>query len=80
MRFDLEGGSHRPWPVRMLLGVMRWWVGAVPGPVAFYTYRPAFIGSAQPYMAYAASGKGPWTSGQKELMATFVSNLNECHF
>jgi hypothetical protein len=44
-------------------------------------YRKAFFG--QPHSAHTQAvmrGPSPWTVGERELFAAFVSRLNQCLF
>jgi hypothetical protein len=44
-------------------------------------FRPAFFG--MPHRAHTQAvmrGPSPWTVGERELFAAFVSRLNQCHF
>ena len=56
-------------------------VGLVPGPLLVMSYRPAlFDERLRRYVLRAAGYEGPWSKGESELFAAFVSNLNACHF
>ena len=81
MRLDLVHSPKRPWYMQLGLRLARWRLGVYPGPPLAMSYRPdlfhrAFVG----YTMRGASGYGGWTKGEAELFASFVSNLNECHF
>lgn len=44
-------------------------------------YRPAFFGSPMSRAVHhALRGPSPWTVGERELFAAFVSRLNQCAF
>lgn len=81
MRIDLTRGGNRKWWMRLGLTLVRWRLGVVPAPPLTISYRPDlfdrdFVG----YVLRAVSGQGPWNKGEAELFATFVSDLNSCHF
>jgi hypothetical protein len=81
MRIDLEHSERRPRSAKLGLAVMNRIVGIKPGPVLVLTYAPElFDPSLHGYWARGVSRTGPWTKGEAELFATFVSDLNTCHF
>jgi uncharacterized peroxidase-related enzyme len=51
----------------------------VPDAVKLVTYRPAFYGGIK-FTHEAMRGPSPWSVGDRELMAAFVSKANECEF
>ena len=54
---------------------------AVPDVVKTLTYRPDFFGKPMNVcFQEAMRGKSPWSVGDRELMAAFVSKMNECEF
>jgi hypothetical protein len=54
---------------------------AVPDVVKTLKYRPDFFGSAMSAMFQdTMRGPSPWSVGDRELMASFVSKTNECEF
>ncbi len=81
MRIDLANSPRRPLPLRIVLRVMGWAVGVVPGPVQFLTYDPTMLGAGfRRYVMRGSSGRGSWSQGEKETMASLISDLNACHF
>jgi hypothetical protein len=81
MRIDLVHGSTRPWYMRLGMELARLRLGVYPGPPLTMSYRPelfhrAFVG----YILRGAAGAEVWSKGEAELFASFVSNLNACHF
>jgi hypothetical protein len=53
----------------------------VPDVVKTITYRPDFFGNPMnECFQEAMRGKSPWSVGDRELMAAFVSKMNECEF
>lgn len=64
-----------------MLGVMRIVAGHAPGVVRTLFYRKAFFG--RPFSELTQQvmrGPSPWTVGERELFAAFVSRLNQCVF
>jgi hypothetical protein len=81
MRVDLMSGGRRPWPVRLVLQVLTRYVGMAPGPLVTLSYRPDLVdGSLQSYILRGVGMSSVWTRGESELFASFVSDLNQCHF
>jgi len=81
MRIDLERSKHRPWTTKLMLAVMTRMMGVKPGPPLALTYRPdLFDSTMRGYILRGVAYSGPWTKGESELFATFVSNLNTCHY
>ncbi|MCA9708625.1 MAG: hypothetical protein KDK70_22445, partial [Myxococcales bacterium] len=77
MRIDLEHSPTRPLPMRVGMRVAGAIVGLVPGPLLVMSYRPAlFDERLRRYVLRAAGYEGPWSKGESELFAAFVSNLN----
>jgi len=53
----------------------------VPDVVKTLTYRPDFFGNPlNECFQEAMRGKSPWSVGDRELMAAYVSKMNECEF
>lgn len=49
--------------------------------VRLVTYRPDFYGNPMKHLTHEAMrGPSAWSVADRELMAAFVSNLNECEF
>jgi uncharacterized peroxidase-related enzyme len=67
---------------RLALRVMRLVGRTEPDPVAkVCLYRPQLFG--RPWLHFVAQlmrGESEWTAGEREVLATFVSQLNECPF
>lgn len=81
MRLDLMSGGRRPWPLQIALRLITRHIGIVPGPIATISYRPELFGaSLASYLLRGVSASGPWSKGEAELFAAFVSDLNTCHF
>lgn len=81
MRIDLEHGGRRPWYLELVLAIAGRFIGIKPGPPLLMTYRPEFMGAElRGYILRGISRSGPWSKGEAELFAAFVSDLNTCHF
>ncbi len=53
----------------------------VPDVVKTLLYRPEFFGGQMnPYFQEVMRGPSAWSIGDRELMAAFVSKMNECEF
>lgn len=75
------GGSSRMWWQRAGLWFVRRHFGFVPGPIQVLTYRPEFFPPPmRNYMLRSTSGRGCWSYGETEVMASYVSRLNACSF
>lgn len=81
MRIDLENSPYRPWFLRAGLGAIRRYVGAVPGPMLFMSYRSSLLTRQMArYIQRPMRKSKHWSRGEAELMSAFVSNLNRCSF
>ena len=55
--------------------------GIVPGSRATILYRPDFFGKPfADWLHPLMRGESEWTIGERELMAAFVSKLNQCRW
>lgn len=55
--------------------------GRLPDVVRTLMYRPSFFGKHHNALTQAVMrGPSPWSVGEHELMAAFVSALNQCLF
>ena len=66
---------------RAMLGLMRVVMGHAPGVVRTLLYRKAFFG--RPFSELTQQvmrGPSPWSVGERETFAAFVSRLNQCVF
>jgi uncharacterized peroxidase-related enzyme len=53
----------------------------IPGPVKLIMYRPEFFGAHLKKVTHEAMrGPSTWSVGDRELMAAFVSKLNQCEY
>lgn len=66
---------------KALLGVMRLLMGHAPGVVRTLRYRKAFFGAPFSTLTQQVMrGPSPWSVGEREIFAAFVSRLNQCVF
>jgi hypothetical protein len=66
---------------KLKLGVMRAVAGHASGVIRTLWYRKAYFG--RPFSALTQQvmrGPSPWTPGEREIFAAFVSRLNQCVF
>jgi len=80
MRLKKVHSGHRL-REKAILTIMRLMVGHAPGVVRTLFYRKEFFG--QKFSALTQQvmrGPSPWTVGEREIFAAFVSHLNQCVF
>ena len=80
MRLRKVHSGHRL-PDKALLGFIRLVMGHAPGVVRTLRYRKDFFG--RPFSDLTQQvmrGPSPWTVGERETFAAFVSRLNKCVF
>jgi hypothetical protein len=68
-------------PDTAMLAVMRLVMGHAPGVVRTLRYRKEFFG--RPFSQLTQQimrGPSPWSVGEREMFAAFVSRLNQCVF
>ena len=66
---------------RLRLAMMRLTAGHAPGVVRTLLYRKDFFGARHSALTQQVMrGPSPWTVGERELFAAFVSRLNQCVF
>ena len=66
---------------KVILGIIRLTNGHAPGVIRTLFYRKEFFG--QPFTELTQQvmrGPSPWTPGEREIFAAFVSRLNQCVF
>jgi hypothetical protein len=81
MRIDLASNRHRKWQHRIALKVVAQYIGMIPGPMLTMTYRPDLVSpEVRAYMLRSSSNESSWSRGESEVIASFVSDLNTCHF
>jgi hypothetical protein len=80
VRLAVLDHGHRP-VQRLFLGVIRRFVGQVPGPIATMSYRAELWGKQfSGCLQEAMRGPSSWSVGERELFAAFVSKLNRCAY
>ncbi len=81
MRLRAVERGHR-FPQKLILGMIRVMSGRrVVDIVRTLLYRPEFFG--RPISVWTQTvmrGDSPWSVGERELFAAFVSHLNQCRF
>ena len=66
---------------RLMLVLTRIMAGHAPGVVRTLRYRKDFFGAPFSELTQQVMrGPSPWSVGERELFAAFVSRLNECVF
>lgn len=66
---------------RLLFAIVRALVGQLPGPIAVMSHRQRLFG--KPFSAAlqeAMRGPSPWSVGEREIFAAFVSRVNGCRY
>ena len=66
---------------KVILGIIRLTNGHAPGVIRTLFYRKEFFG--RPFTALTQQvmrGPSPWTPGEREIFAAYVSRLNQCVF
>ena len=68
-------------PEKVKLAVMRVVAGHAPGVVRTLLYRRDFFGRPWTELTQQVMrGPSPWSVGEREIFAAFVSRLNQCVF
>ena len=66
---------------KAMLGVMRLVMGHAPGVVRTLMYRKEFFGGPWTDVTQRVMrGPSPWSVGEREIFAAYVSRLNQCVF
>jgi hypothetical protein len=66
---------------KAMLGMMRLVMGHAPGVVRTLMYRKEFFGKPWTGLTQQVMrGPSPWTVGERETFAAYVSRLNQCVF
>jgi hypothetical protein len=66
---------------KAILGAMRVMMGHAPGVVRTLFYRKEFFGALFTALTQQVMrGPSPWSVGEREIFAAFVSRLNQCVF
>ena len=80
MRLRKVHTGHR-FREKAILGLMQLVVGHAPGVIRTLFYRKEFFG--RPFSELTQQvmrGPSPWSVGEREIFAAFVSRLNQCVF
>ena len=66
---------------KAMLAIMNLVVGHAPGVVRTLKYRKEFFGAPFSELTQQVMrGPSPWSAGEREIFAAFVSRLNQCVF
>jgi len=80
MRLKKVHSGHRL-REKVILTIMRLMVGHAPGVVRTLFYRKEFFGQKFSVLTQQVMrGPSPWSVGEREIFAAFVSRLNQCVF
>jgi hypothetical protein len=81
MRLEILNSGHA-FKHKAMFAMMRLFTRQrVPDVVKTLTYRPDFFGNPlNECFQEAMRGESPWSVGDRELMAAYVSKMNECEF
>jgi len=80
MRLRILETGHRPLQ-KVLLALIKRYIGAVPGPVLTLSYRRRLFGRCFAACLHEGMrGATEWRLGEVELFAAFVSKLNACQY
>ena len=81
MRLEILNSGYRP-GTKLLFAVIRLFSGqAVPDAAKLVFYRPGFYGArAKKFTHEAMRGPSAWSVGDRELMAAYVSKVNDSAF
>ena len=81
MRLDILNNGYK-WGTKLLFGIIKMVSGyPLPDAARLVFYRPDFYGNpAKQFTHRAMRGPSAWSVGDRELMAAYISKLNECSF
>jgi hypothetical protein len=80
MRLEKVHKGHRLRD-KAMLGLIRVVMGHAPGVMRTLRYRKEFFGGAFSKLTQQVMrGPSPWSVGEREMFAAFVSRLNRCVF
>src|SRR5207237_3478819 len=81
MRLSILNSGHT-FGTKMMFAMIRLMSGRrAPDVVKTLTYRPDFFGAPmREVFQEAMRGESQWSIGDREMMASFVSKMNECEF
>lgn len=81
MRLEVLNSGYK-WGTKLLFGIIKLFSGyPLPDAAKLVFYRPDFYGNPVKYFTHRAMrGPSEWSIADRELMAAYVSKLNECRF
>ena len=81
MRLEILNNGYK-FGTKILFGIIKLFSGyPLPDAARLVFYRPDFYGNpAKAFTQFAMRGPSVWSVGDRELMAAYVSGLNECTF
>jgi uncharacterized peroxidase-related enzyme len=81
MRLEVLNSGYK-FGAKLLFGIIKLFSGyPLPDAARLIFYRPDFYGNpAKQFTQRAMRGPSEWSVGDRELMAAYVSGLNECAF
>lgn len=81
MRLEILNNGYK-FGTKVLFGIIKLFSGyPLPDAARLVFYRPDFYGNpAKQFTQRAMRGPSEWSVGDRELMAAYVSRLNECAF
>jgi hypothetical protein len=81
MRLAILDSGHRFWSKVLFVVIRAMSRQPVPDVIKLNHYRPDFYGTPMTVIVQEAMrGASQWSVGDRELMAAFVSKMNECEF
>ena len=81
MRLDILNNGYK-WGTKLLFGIIKMFSGyPLPDAARLVFYRPDFYGNpAKQFTQRVMRGPSAWSVGDRELMAAYISHLNQCSF
>ena len=80
MRLSVLTDGHK-WTQKLVFKLVTWQMGHVPGPMRLLTYRRDWFGANfATCLQHGLREMTQWTMPEVELMAAFVSKLNQCEY
>jgi uncharacterized peroxidase-related enzyme len=81
MRLEILNSGYK-WGTKLLFSIIKTFSGyPLPDAARLIFYRPDFYGTpAKQFTQMAMRGPSTWSVGDRELMAAYVSRINECTF
>ena len=80
MRLSILSHGHT-WTQKLIFKIVGLQMGHVPGPMRILTYRRNWFGASfADCLQHGLREMTEWTMPEAELMAAFVSKLNQCEY